>query len=132
MRIGELAGRAGVSTRALRYYEEQGLLVAQRSPAGQRRYPESAVERVRLIQRLYAADLSSRTIADLMPCVDAKVNTPESRARLAAERDRIDARIAELTAARSRLDEVIALAAHPASGCTYELGPDQPAPAGAD
>ncbi|WJK37984.1 MerR family transcriptional regulator [Solwaraspora sp. WMMA2065] len=126
MRIGELADRAGVSTRALRYYEEQGLLVAQRSPAGQRRYSESAVERVRLIQRLYAANLSSRTIADLMPCVDAKVNTPESRARLAAERDRIDARIAELTAARSRLDEVIARAAHPASGCAYESGPAGP------
>ncbi|MFY1695673.1 MULTISPECIES: MerR family transcriptional regulator [unclassified Solwaraspora] len=123
MRIGELAERAGVSTRALRYYEEQGLLVAQRSPAGQRHYPESAVERVRLIQRLYAAALSSRTIADLMPCVDAKVNTPQSRARLAAERDRIDARIAELTAARRRLDEVIAAAAHPASGCVYQPGP---------
>ncbi|MFV2021757.1 MerR family transcriptional regulator [Micromonospora sp. LOL_023] len=122
-RIGDLAARAGVSTRALRYYEEQGLLAAQRSPAGQRHYPESAVDRVKLIQMLYAANLSSRTIADLMPCVDAKVNTPQSRARLAAERDRIDAQIAELIAARRRLDEVISRSAHPASGCTYESAP---------
>lgn len=108
MRIGELATKAGVSVRALRYYEEQGLLGADRSSSGQRHYPEPAVDRVRLIQMLYSAGLSSRTIAELLPCVDAKVSTPESRARLAAERDRIDAQIAELTLTRDRLDAVIA------------------------
>src|ERR1700761_7718935 len=97
MRIGELAEKGGVSVRALRYYEEQGLLASRRSPSGQRHYPEPTVDRVRLIQQLYAAGLSSRTILELLPCVEAKVNTPESRARLAAERDRIDAQIAELT-----------------------------------
>ena len=122
MRIGDLAVRTGVSVRALRYYEEHGLLAAQRTPAGQRRYSEPAVERVRLIQHLYAANLSSRTIAELLPCVDAKLSTPESRARLAAERDRIDAQIAELTAARERLNEVIEVAGDPASG--GELQPD--------
>jgi len=123
MRIGELATRAGVSVRALRYYEEHGLLAAQRSPAGQRCYAEPAVGRVRLIQHLFAANLSSRTIADLLPFVDAKVSTPESRARLAAERDRIDAQIAELTAARDRLDQVIAISTSPISGCVYQADP---------
>ena len=120
MRIGELAERAGVSVRALRYYEEQGLLVAGRSASGQRHYGEPAVDRVRLIQHLYAAGLSSRTIADLLPCVDAQVSTPESRARLAAERDRIDTQIAELTAARDRLDAIILLTAGPHSDCTVQ------------
>lgn len=69
MRIGELASRTGVSVRALRYYEEQGLLVAERSASGQRHYPDGAVDRVNLIQQLYAAGLSSRTIVDLLPCV---------------------------------------------------------------
>lgn len=55
MRIGELAARAGVSVRALRYYEEQNLLASVRSPSGQRQYPYSAVDRVELIQQLYAA-----------------------------------------------------------------------------
>ncbi|MFG6196306.1 MerR family transcriptional regulator [Nonomuraea sp. JJY05] len=119
MRIGELAARSGVSVRALRYYEEQGLLAAGRSGSGQRHYPESAADRVRLIQMLYSAGLSSRTIAELLPCVDAKVSTPESRARLAAERDRIDAQIAELTRTRDHLDEVIACAGSPASGCAW-------------
>ncbi|WIM93514.1 MerR family transcriptional regulator [Actinoplanes oblitus] len=108
MRIGELADRTGVSVRALRYYEEQQLLYAVRSPSGQRHYPDTAVERVHLIQQLYAAGLSSRTIHDLLPCVDAGVSTPESAARLVAERDRIDEQIAGLIATRDRLDAVIA------------------------
>jgi DNA-binding transcriptional MerR regulator len=121
MRIGELATQAGVSVRALRYYEEQGLLESRRSDSGQRRYPQAAAERVRLIQMLYAAGLSSRTIADLLPCVEAKVNTPESRARLASERDRIEAQIASLTQTLDRLNAVIELSEGPASGCTYVL-----------
>ncbi|MFG2050520.1 MerR family transcriptional regulator [Micromonospora sp. NPDC048935] len=118
MRIGELATQTGVSVRALRYYEEQGLLAAERSGGGQRHYPDTAVDRVHLIQMLYAANLSSRTILDLLPCVDANVNTPESRAMLRAERDRIDQQIAQLRQARDRLDAVITLSESPASGCT--------------
>ena len=117
MRIGELADQAGVSVRALRYYEEQGLLTAERSGSGQRHYAGAAVDRVRLIQTLYAAGLTSRTIADLLPCVDANVSTPESRARLAAERDRIDTQIAELTRTRDRLDAVIELSTSHEGGC---------------
>jgi DNA-binding transcriptional MerR regulator len=123
VRIGDLAAMTGVSVRALRYYEQQGLLTSDRSPRGQRRYAEHAADRVRLIQQLYAAGLSSRTIADLLPCVVAKVSTPQSRARLAAERDRIDAQIAELTAARNRLDAVIAHSTSTQSGCLVGADP---------
>ncbi|GIE77280.1 MerR family transcriptional regulator [Actinoplanes philippinensis] len=118
MRIGELATKSGVSVRALRYYEEQGLLAAGRSDSGQRHYPEPAVDRVQLIQMLYGAGLSSRTIAELLPCVDAKVSTPESQARLAAERARIDEQITALIHTRDRLDAVIASTVDPANGCT--------------
>ncbi|MFG1869343.1 MerR family transcriptional regulator [Micromonospora arborensis] len=118
MRIGALAAQTGGSVRALRYYEEQGLLMAARSSGGQRHYLDGAVDRVRLIQMLYAAGLSSRTILDLLPCVDAKVNTPESRAMLRAERARIDQQITELLQARDRLDAVIASSESPASDCT--------------
>jgi DNA-binding transcriptional MerR regulator len=118
VRIGELATETGVSVRALRYYEEQGLLTAARSSGGQRHYPDTAADRVRLIQMLYAAGLSSRTILDLLPCVDAKVNTPQSRAMLRAERARIDGQIAHLRQARDRLDAVIAFSESAASGCT--------------
>jgi DNA-binding transcriptional MerR regulator len=67
MKIGDLAARTGVSVPALRYYEQQGLLSAARTPAGQRVYPEAAVERVELIRMLLAAGLSSRTIIATAP-----------------------------------------------------------------
>jgi DNA-binding transcriptional MerR regulator len=110
VRIGELATRAGVSVRALRYYEEQGLLVPERSPSGQRHYPDTAVDRVRLIQQLYAAGLSSRTIVKLMPCVDTGVATPAVLELLLDERGRIERQIGDLAHARDRLDAVIATA----------------------
>ncbi|ANS63134.1 transcriptional regulator, MerR family [Streptomyces lincolnensis] len=52
MRIGEVAEQAGVSVRALRYYEEQGLLGSMRTSGRQRQYADGAVERVRMIQQL--------------------------------------------------------------------------------
>jgi len=118
VRIGEVAERSGVSVRALRYYEEQHLLDAERSPSGQRRYAPAAVERMQLIQLLYAAGLSSSSIVRLLPCVESGTSTPEVVALLLAERARIDAQVTALTAARDRLDEVIAVASDPTHTCT--------------
>ncbi|MEH1165169.1 MerR family transcriptional regulator [Micromonospora sp. CPCC 205539] len=119
MRIGDLATQTRVSVRALRYYEEQGLLASTRSESGQRLYGNAAVNRVRLIQQLYSAGLSSKTIAELLPCVDAKVSTPESRERLASERDRINTQIAELIIARDRLNDIIDMTSRPNPECDY-------------
>ncbi len=102
MRIGELARRTGVSVRSLRYYEEQHLL-----PAVRRQYPESAVGRVELIQQLYAAGLSSKTILGIMPSMVMGEVTPMLLDRLTDERDRIDQQIAGLTSTRDRLDAII-------------------------
>lgn len=110
MRIGEVATKSGVSVRALRYYEEQGLLTSDRSASGQRHYPESATERVRLVQQLYAAGLTSRDIVELLPCVHTGLATPEMVTLLTKQRNRIDQQIAELTEARNRLDGVITTA----------------------
>lgn len=110
MRIGELARRAGVSVRALRYYEEQGLLQSERTPGGQREYVESAVERVRFFQALYAAGLSSRRIAEMLPCFDTGTTTTQQRLMLDAERTELDQRIADLLDARERLDELMSAA----------------------
>ncbi|BBF99649.1 MULTISPECIES: MerR family transcriptional regulator [Pseudonocardia] len=103
MRIGEVAARAGVSVRALRYYEQQGLLHSTRNPARQRVYPAGAVERVRLIQRLYSSGLPSRTIRDVLPFADSGEVAPELVDLLEAERDRLDQRMRELQEARERL-----------------------------
>lgn len=67
MRIGELAARAGVSTRTLRYYEQQGLLPARRASNGYRQYEESDVRLVSEIRSLLAAGF---TLDDARPFVD--------------------------------------------------------------
>jgi DNA-binding transcriptional MerR regulator len=109
MRIGDLATRTGVSVRSLRYYEEQGLLSSTRSPSGQRHYTDDEIARVTFIQRLYAAGLSSRTIVELLPCVDSpsEQNADAARQRMMRERDRITEHIEELARARDALDRLI-------------------------
>lgn len=113
MRIGEVAYKAGVSTRALRYYEEQGLLESERTPSGQRVYDASAVERVKLLQLLFTAGLPSRTILQLLPSIDAGYGSPEVFELMTTERARITAAITEMTAARDALDRMIDIAHNP-------------------
>lgn len=113
MRIGELAQRTGVSVRSLRYYEEKGLLASTRTGAGQRLYPDRAVDRVVRIQELFAAGLTSTVIAQLLPCIHDEDGSPNASATpwltetLRAERNRIGAGIRDLVRAREVLDGVI-------------------------
>ncbi|MGW4544942.1 MerR family transcriptional regulator [Streptomyces violaceorubidus] len=97
---------------------------AERSHSGQRHSPESAADRVQLMQRLYAAGLSSRTIVELMPYAVGGRATPHLLARLSAERDRVERRITELAGTRDRLDSVI-------TGATRNLRTGRPCRAGA-
>jgi DNA-binding transcriptional MerR regulator len=96
----------------VRYYEEQGLLTSTRSPSGQRHYTEGEVERVAFIQRLYAAGLSSRTITELLPCVDtpSEENSDSALERMALERERLSTHIADLVRTRDTLDGLMARA----------------------
>ncbi|KQU53319.1 MerR family transcriptional regulator [Rhodococcus sp. Leaf278] len=113
MRIGEVARLAGVSTRALRYYEEQGLLTSERTFGEQRIYPESAVERVKLLQQLFAAGLSSKKIVQLLPCIDSGQSSPEAFEIMRVERERITSAMADLAATRDVLDQMIDIAHNP-------------------
>jgi MerR family copper efflux transcriptional regulator len=62
MRIGEAAAAAGLTPRALRYYEQRGLLAARRTPSGHREYDQEDVNRLRVVRELLEAGL---TIADV-------------------------------------------------------------------
>ncbi|MEV8412368.1 MerR family transcriptional regulator [Streptomyces niveus] len=107
VRIGEVAAKAGVSVRALRYYEQQELLRSTRNSGGQRQYPAGAVERVRLIQRLYSVGLPSRTIREVLPFADSGEVSPELLELLAAEHDRLDRQMTDLRNVRDRLHDCI-------------------------
>jgi DNA-binding transcriptional MerR regulator len=67
MRIGELARRTGTTTRALRFYETQGLLAARRSANGYREYDEDDLQLVKEIQTLQTVGL---TLDETRPFVD--------------------------------------------------------------
>ncbi|WP_405362406.1 MerR family transcriptional regulator [Kitasatospora sp. NBC_00085] len=107
MRIGELAGLTGVSTRLLRYYEEQGLILPERSAAGYREYGDDALVRVRQVRGLLAAGLSTRVIAEILPCASGPLPAleacPDLLATLRGELAELDARIDDLARSRQAL-----------------------------
>ncbi|QJY45201.1 MerR family transcriptional regulator [Pseudonocardia broussonetiae] len=107
MRIGELSRRTGVSPRSLRWYGEQQLLLEQRTGGGHREYADDAVERVELIQLLFAAGVPARHVVELLPCIYSGTTTPAMVARLEQERARVDAQARHLAETRDRLDGVL-------------------------
>lgn len=117
MRIGELSRRTGMSTRALRYYEEQGLLLPHRTPSGYREFDDTAVDSVRRIRVLLDAGLPTRVIAEVLPCMADKdrylaPTCAEMAQDLRAELARMTRDIEERQAARTILESI--LAAEPA------------------
>ena len=58
MRIGEVAQRAGVRTSLLRYYEDIGLLPEPERVSGQRRYDETVLRRLAVIDVAQRAGMS--------------------------------------------------------------------------
>ncbi|WP_299527650.1 MerR family transcriptional regulator [uncultured Streptomyces sp.] len=68
MRIGDAAASAGTTPRALRFYEQRGLLAPPaRTSSGQREYGAEDVARVRLVRELLASGL---TVEDVRACAD--------------------------------------------------------------
>ncbi|KAA2263252.1 MerR family transcriptional regulator [Solihabitans fulvus] len=113
MRIGELSERTGTPRRLLRYYEEQTLILPDRSANGYREYDERIVDRVMQIRGLLDAGLPTRIIKQILPCLDKpKVihisdATPEMIATLELERDRMTSRVNCLTRNRDAIAEYL-------------------------
>ncbi|HEY9412381.1 MAG TPA: MerR family transcriptional regulator [Jiangellaceae bacterium] len=113
MRIGELSERTGTPRRLLRYYEEQGLIVAGRAPNGYRDYDEPTVDRVMQVRGLLDAGLPTRIIKQILPCLDTprviqiSDATPETIATLEHERDRMTERIRCLVRNRDAIGEYL-------------------------
>ncbi len=90
--IGELAERAGVTVKTVRFYSDRGLLPeARRSSGGHRRYGPEALDRLRTIRSLRALDLPVPDVARALDREDALENViagqlREVGARLAALR----------------------------------------------
>ena len=104
--IGELARRSGRSVHAIRWYESQGLGPAVARPAaGRRRYTEQHVNWLALMERLRRTGMSiaeMRRYAALV--VQGRRTLGERRALLADHKARVQATIAEWTAALQLID----------------------------
>ena len=107
--IGELAARSGVAASALRFYEEQGLIAAERNDSGHRRYPRRVLRRVAFIVFAQRVGLSLEEIgAELAALPRNRAPERADWARLSAGwTKRIDERIAELERMKAGLTECI-------------------------
>ncbi|KUO02521.1 MerR family transcriptional regulator [Streptomyces caeruleatus] len=115
MLISELAELTGVSARALRHYEDRGLLVPARDSSGYRDYSESDVTRVARIRAMISAGLGTAAIQRYLDCArtgDHGVSLemcPDLRAELDSLAGRLNARQAELRETQQRLSELISV-----------------------
>ncbi|GGX25893.1 MerR family transcriptional regulator [Streptomyces lomondensis] len=107
MRIGELAEATGTTARALRHYEQAGLIASERAANGYRLYDAGAAVRVRNIRSLLDVGLTLDDVRVFLPCLDGDVTAgPASDRALRVAADRLavlDARIAAQLAVRERL-----------------------------
>ncbi|MFC0546439.1 MerR family transcriptional regulator [Kutzneria chonburiensis] len=107
MRIGELADRAGTTTRSLRYYEEQGLLPARRTANGYRDYDEDDLRAVNEIRSLLAIGFALEDTRPFVECLRAGNPTgdvcPASVAVYRRKLDELDDCIARLQAVRAQV-----------------------------
>lgn len=107
--IGELATRTGVAPSALRFYEERGLISAERTRAGHRRYQRAIARRVAFIVFAQRIGLTLDEIGlELRKLPADHVPTGDDWDRLTETWSaRIDARIAELQRLRDGLADCI-------------------------
>lgn len=112
MRIGEVAQQAGVTIKAVRYYESLGLLTAQRLDNGYRDYDEHDVRLVHEIHALGALGIRAELSRPFLDClVSGNAQGDDCPASLDTYRSAIvdmSSRISDLT---ERRDALIALLA---------------------
>lgn len=117
--IGEAAARIGVATSTLRFYEDQELIVSNRTSGGQRRYARDVLRRVSFIR---AAQQVGLPLSEIRESLDS---LPEDRAPTKDEweqfaeawRPRLDAQISTLEGIRDRLTSCIGCGCQTLDSC---------------
>lgn len=107
MRIGELAERAGTTTRTLRYYESRGLLSARRDGNGYRAYDEADLALLRQIRLLQDFGFDLEETRPFVDCLRAGHpsgdSCPASLEVYRRKLDELDACIERLQAVRAQV-----------------------------
>jgi DNA-binding transcriptional MerR regulator len=112
MQIGELAHRAGVNPKTIRFYEDQGLLPAPaRTPNHYRDYDDTALGRLGFIRAAQTAGFTLREITGVLDIRDdGGPPCHHVRALIDQRLGEIDDRIAELERTRHELQTLAARA----------------------
>jgi len=107
--IGELAARSGVAASALRFYEDVGLIRAERTAGNQRRYPKNMLRRVAFIRAAQRVGLSLDEISSaLAKLPDSRTPTRADWERVSRSwTDRIDQQIADLERLKANVSSCI-------------------------
>lgn len=123
--IGALSARTGVAASALRYYEAEGLLPAERTDGGQRRYARHVIRRVSFIRIAQQVGLTLDEIRQALATLpDQRTPTAADWTRLSRSwRPRLDRQIAVLERLRDRLTGCIGCGCLSLSTCTL-MNPD--------
>lgn len=109
--IAGLAREGGVGVETIRYYQRRGLLQTPERPAtgsrggGIRRYGPEDIRRLRFIRSAQTAGFTLEEIAELL-ALDAGEDRQRARTLATGRLAALDARIAELTAARTALQRL--------------------------
>jgi len=107
--IGEVSRRSGVAASALRFYEQRGLITAERTGSGHRHFPRPVLRRIAFIVFAQRVGLTLDEIgAELAKLPAEGAPTRRDWSRLTRTwRSRIDQRIHELERLREGLTECI-------------------------
>ncbi len=129
MRIGEAARAAGVSTKAVRYYESLGLVTAARLDNGYRDYDVAQVRRIGEIRTLSRLGIPAESTRPFLDCLDAgQAAGDDCPASLETYREAIaemERRIADLAGRRDALAARLQRAtARRAPRCQFTTVPD--------
>jgi MerR family copper efflux transcriptional regulator len=112
MKIGQLAERSGVSTKAIRYYEDIGVLPeAERAANGYRSYSPVTADRIAFIRDAQTAGLTLVEIQMILELRDGgEATCGHVIGSLEAHLDELDRQMDDLRRTRGRLTDIIARA----------------------
>lgn len=119
LRTGEVAEQAGVNIQTLRYYERRGLLAEpSRSIGGHRLYPPDTVALLNVIKAAQRLGFTLDEVAELLDTSRRRHPNSDLRQRAIDKIAEIDVKIADLTAIRVALTEVVNARCDSLTNCT--------------
>lgn len=115
MSIGTLAKAGGVGVETIRFYQRKGLLPVPEQAEGVRRYGSAELQKLRFIRSAQSAGFTLEEIKELL-VLDTHADRPRALELARHRLSQIDARIAELKAARAGLSRIANLCAGGSDG----------------